>query len=72
MRDVNQLIFIIGTNDIHRVGADEAVRRISQTIELVRLLYPGVNIVWQLLQRSKKKDLAFIRRSTRVERNSSL
>ncbi|CAF1677504.1 unnamed protein product, partial [Didymodactylos carnosus] len=45
MHNVNQLIFIIGTNDIHRVGADETVRRISQTVESVRYLYPGVNII---------------------------
>jgi len=36
MRNINQLIFIIGTNDIHQVGADETVRRISQTVGSVR------------------------------------
>ena len=55
MFNVNQLIFIIGTNDIHRVGADETIRRISQTIESVRYLYPDVNMVWQLLPRGTQK-----------------
>jgi len=55
MRNVNQVIFIIGTNNIHQVGADETVRRISQTVGSVRYLYPGTNIIWQLLQRRKRK-----------------
>ncbi|CAF4538461.1 unnamed protein product, partial [Didymodactylos carnosus] len=55
MHNVNQLIFIIVTNDIHRVGADETVRRISQTVESVRYSYPGVNIIWQLLQKRSRK-----------------
>jgi hypothetical protein len=55
MQNVNQLILVIGTNDIHRVGANEAVTRILQTVELVRYLYPGVNIIWQLLQKRTRK-----------------
>ena len=55
IHNVNQLIYIIGTNDIHRVGADETVRRIAYTIESVRYLYPGVNVIWQMLQRRTRK-----------------
>ena len=55
MRSVNQLIFIIGTNDIHRVGAFQTVGRIDQTVEPVRRSYPSVNIVWQLLQQRTRK-----------------
>jgi lysophospholipase L1-like esterase len=55
MDNVNQLIFILGTNDIHRVGAFQTVQRIDYTIEQVRYLYPGVNIVWQLLQQRTRK-----------------
>ena len=55
MRGVNQLIFILGTNDIHRVGAFQTVQRIDCTIEKIRCLYPGVNIVWQLLQQRTRK-----------------
>jgi hypothetical protein len=50
MHDVNQLIFIIDTNNIHRVDAYETVQRIDYMIKTVRCLYPGINIVWQLLQ----------------------
>ncbi|CAF1388681.1 unnamed protein product [Rotaria sordida] len=55
MRGVNQLIFILGTNDIHRVGAFQTVQRIDYTIEKIRHLYPDVNIVWQLLQQRTRK-----------------
>ena len=55
MRHVNQLVFALGTNDIHRVGADETVRRIDYTIAATRSLYPQVIIVWQLLQRRTRK-----------------
>jgi hypothetical protein len=55
MDNVDQLIFILGTNDINRVGAIKTVRHIGSTIEAVRHLYPGVNIVWQLLQQRTKK-----------------
>jgi hypothetical protein len=40
MCDVNQLVFVLGTNDIHRVCADETVRRIDYTAEAIRRLYP--------------------------------
>ncbi|CAF1039027.1 unnamed protein product [Didymodactylos carnosus] len=55
MQNVNRLIFIIGTNNTHRVGADETVRCISQTVESVRYLYPDLNIIWQLLQKRSSK-----------------
>ncbi|CAF3275378.1 unnamed protein product [Rotaria sp. Silwood2] len=55
MRNVNQLIFILGTNDIHRVGAFQTVERIDYIIEKIRRLYPDVNIVWQLLQQHTRK-----------------
>ncbi|CAF1632250.1 unnamed protein product [Rotaria sp. Silwood1] len=55
MRGVNQLIFILGTNDIHRVGAFQAVQRIDYTIEKIRRLYSDVNIIWQLLQQRTRK-----------------
>jgi len=55
MQNGNQLILVIGTNDIHRVGANETVTRTLQTVELVRYLYPGVNIIWQLLQKRTRK-----------------
>ena len=55
MRSVNQLVFVLGTNDVHRVGATETVRRIDRTVEEIRRLYPGVNIIWQLLQRRTRK-----------------
>jgi lysophospholipase L1-like esterase len=55
MHNVNQIIFVLGTNDIHRVNADEAVRRIAYTVQSIRYLYPGVNIVWQMLQRRTRK-----------------
>ncbi|CAF2901900.1 unnamed protein product, partial [Rotaria sp. Silwood2] len=51
----NLLIFIIGTNDVHRVGADETVRRVAYTIESIRYFYPGIHIVWQMLQRRTRK-----------------
>ena len=49
------MIFILGTNDIHRVGAHETIRRIDYTIDTIRRLYPGIIIVWQLLQRRTRK-----------------
>ncbi len=55
MRGVNQIIFVLGTNDIHRVGAFQTVQRIDRTIEIVRRLYPITNIVWQLLQQRTRK-----------------
>ena len=55
MCHVDQLVFVLGTNDIHRVGADETVRRIDYTVEAIRRLYPHVIIVWQLLQRRTRK-----------------
>ncbi|CAF1509394.1 unnamed protein product [Adineta ricciae] len=55
MRGVHHLIFIIGTNDLHRVGAFETVQRIDYTIATVRCLYPKVSIVWQLLQQRTRK-----------------
>lgn len=55
MKDIHQLIFIIGTNDVHRVGAHRTVQRIDHTIETIKNLYPNVNIVWQLLQRRTRK-----------------
>jgi hypothetical protein len=55
MRGIHQLIFIIGTNDLHRVGAFQTVQRIDHTIATVRHLYPGINIVWQLLQQRTRK-----------------
>ncbi|CAF1105131.1 unnamed protein product [Rotaria sordida] len=55
MRGVNQLIFILCTNDIHRVGAFETAQRIDYTIEKIRRLYSGVNIIWQLLQQRTRK-----------------
>jgi hypothetical protein len=55
IRGVHQLVFIIGTNDLHRVGAFQTVQRIDHTIATVRGLYPGINIVWQLLQQRTRK-----------------
>ena len=55
MLNVNQLLFILGTNDIHRAGAHETIRRIDHTIDAIRRLYPGIKIVWQLLQRRTRK-----------------
>ena len=55
MRGVHHLVFIIGTNDLHRVGAFETVQRIDHTIAKVRSLYSRVNIVWQLLQQRTRK-----------------
>jgi len=55
MRGVNRIIFVIGTNDIHRVGAFQTVQRIDRTIEIVRRLYPVTNVVWQLLQQRTRK-----------------
>ena len=55
MNNVDQLIFILGTNDLHRTEAIETVQRIGQTVELIRHFYPGVNIVWQLLQQRTRK-----------------
>ena len=45
MRNVDQLVFILGTNDIHRVGADETARRIDSTVGMLRRWYLRVNIV---------------------------
>ena len=55
MHGVHQLIFIIGTNDLHRVGAFETVQRIDHTVATVRGFYPRVDIVWQLLQQRTRK-----------------
>ncbi|CAF1459793.1 unnamed protein product [Adineta steineri] len=41
IRGAHQLIFIIGTNDLHRVGAYQTVQRIDHTVSTVRNLYPG-------------------------------
>ncbi|CAF4136969.1 unnamed protein product [Adineta steineri] len=55
IRGAHQLIFIIGTNDLHRVGAYQTVQRIDHTVSTVRNLYPGINVVWQLLQQRTRK-----------------
>ncbi|CAF2858241.1 unnamed protein product [Rotaria sp. Silwood2] len=55
MHNVHHLIFIIGTNDLHRVDADETVRRTGYTIQSVRYLYPGIDIIWQMLQQRTRK-----------------
>ncbi|CAF1136739.1 unnamed protein product [Didymodactylos carnosus] len=47
MLNVNHLVFILGTNDIHRAGAYESIRRIDYTIDTIRRLYPGVKQVWR-------------------------
>ncbi|CAF3829227.1 unnamed protein product, partial [Rotaria sp. Silwood1] len=41
MRGVNQLVFILDTNDIYLVGAFQTVERIDYTIEKIRRSYPG-------------------------------
>ena len=55
MRDVHHLVFIIGTNDLHYIGAFETVQRINHTIATIRSLYPKINVVWQLLQQRTRK-----------------
>ena len=55
MSNVDQLIFILGTNDLHRTEATQTVQRIGNTVESVRHFYPGVKIVWQLLQSRTRK-----------------
>jgi len=55
MRDAHQVIFILGTNDLHRVGAFQTAQRIGNTVTAVRRLFPRVNIVWQLLQQRTRK-----------------
>jgi lysophospholipase L1-like esterase len=55
MNNVDQLIFILGTNDLHRTDAMQTVQRIARTVESVRYFYRGVKIVWQLLQSRTRK-----------------
>ncbi|CAF3915487.1 unnamed protein product [Rotaria sp. Silwood1] len=43
MRGVNQLVFILDTNDIYLVGAFQTVERIDYTIEKIRRSYPGIS-----------------------------
>jgi hypothetical protein len=50
MHRAGRLILILGTNDLHTVGAEETVHRVRETVESIRLLYPGIQIIWQLLQ----------------------
>ena len=50
MYGVSRLILILGTNDLHVVGAEGTFYRIKQTVESIRVLFPTVKIVWQLLQ----------------------
>ncbi|CAF1402907.1 unnamed protein product [Adineta steineri] len=55
IRGAHQLIFIIGTNDLYRVGAYQTVLRIDHTVSTGRNLYLGINVVWQLLQQRTHK-----------------
>ena len=55
MRGVHHLVFIIGTNDLHHVGAFETVQRIDHTISTIRCLHPRINVFWQLLQKRTRK-----------------
>ena len=55
VRGTHQLVFILGTNDLHQVGAFQTVQRIDYTVATVRQLYPEVNVVWQLLQQRTRQ-----------------
>lgn len=55
MQGANQIIFILGTNDLHRVGAFQTVHRIAHAVSTVRRLYPGIRIIWQQLQQRTRK-----------------
>ncbi|CAF1413639.1 unnamed protein product [Adineta ricciae] len=50
MYGASRIILILGTNDLHVMRAGETVHRIRETVEAIRLLYPRVQVVWQLLQ----------------------
>ncbi|UJR18988.1 hypothetical protein I4U23_022118 [Adineta vaga] len=50
MRGASRIILILGTNDLHVMCAEETVHRIRETVEAIRLLYPGLQLAWQLLQ----------------------
>jgi hypothetical protein len=50
MHGARRLILILGTNDFHVVGVKGKIHRIKYTIESIRYSFPGVQIVWQLLQ----------------------
>jgi len=50
MYGASRLILILGTNDLHVVGAEGTLYRIKQTVESIRVSFPSIMIVWQLLQ----------------------
>ncbi|CAF4852176.1 unnamed protein product [Rotaria sp. Silwood1] len=64
MRGVNQLVFILDTNDIYLVGAFQTVERIDYTIEKIRRSYPGTPFTSSGKNKSKSRSTQHIEESS--------